>query len=34
MSNPHDSVKLINARIVDVEKGCYYPPQVSLVIQD
>jgi imidazolonepropionase-like amidohydrolase len=34
MSNPHDSVKLINARVFDVEKGCYYPPQVSLVIQE
>ncbi len=30
--NKHDAVKLVNARIVDVENGCYYPPQVSLVI--
>jgi imidazolonepropionase-like amidohydrolase len=30
----HDPVKLVNARIVDVENGCAYPPQVSLVIQD
>jgi imidazolonepropionase-like amidohydrolase len=29
-----DKVKLINARIADVEKGCYFDPQVSLVIQD
>jgi imidazolonepropionase-like amidohydrolase len=32
--NPQDPVKLVNARIVDVENGCYYPPQVSLVIQN
>ncbi len=30
----HDQVKLVNARIVDVENGCYYPPQASLVIQN
>jgi imidazolonepropionase-like amidohydrolase len=30
----HDRVQLINARIVDVENGCYFPPQVSLVIQN
>ncbi len=29
-----DSVQLVNARIIDVENGCYYPPQVSLVIQN
>lgn len=29
----HEQVKLVNARIVDVENGCYYPPQVSLVIR-
>lgn len=29
----YDRIKLVNARIVDVENGCYYPPQVSLVIQ-
>ena len=29
-----DKVKLINARIADVENGCYYDPQVSLVIQN
>jgi imidazolonepropionase-like amidohydrolase len=29
----HGRIKLVNARIVDVENGCYYPPQVSLVIQ-
>ncbi len=27
-------VQLVNARIVDVENGTYYPPQVSLVHQD
>jgi imidazolonepropionase-like amidohydrolase len=32
--HPHDRIKIINARIVDVEKGCFYPSQVSLVIQD
>ena len=32
--NLAESVKLDNARIVDVENGCYYPPQVSLVIQN
>jgi imidazolonepropionase-like amidohydrolase len=25
--------QLVNARIADVENGCYYPPQVSLVLQ-
>jgi imidazolonepropionase-like amidohydrolase len=34
LPTPHDKVKLIDARIVDVENGCYYPPQVELVIQD
>jgi imidazolonepropionase-like amidohydrolase len=34
MINSHDLVKIVNARIVDVEKGCFYPPQVSLVIQN
>jgi imidazolonepropionase-like amidohydrolase len=34
MPNKQDQIKLINARIVDVENGCYYPPQVSLVIQN
>ncbi len=29
----HDKLQLVNARIVDVENGGYYPPQVSLVIQ-
>ncbi len=29
-----DRLQLFNARIVDVENGCYYPPQVSLLIQD
>jgi imidazolonepropionase-like amidohydrolase len=33
MVNSHDLVEIIHARIVDVEMGCYYPPQVSLVIQ-
>ncbi len=31
---PHDRILLVNTRIVDVEKGCYFPAQVSLVIQD
>ncbi len=30
----HDRLQLVNVRIVDVENGCYYPPQVSLVLQD
>ena len=30
----NDRVKLINARIVDVENGCFFGPQVNLVIQD
>ncbi len=30
----HDRIQLINARIVDVENGCYFPDQVSLVIQN
>jgi hypothetical protein len=34
MPNTNDHVQLVNARIVDVENGCYYPPQVSLVIQN
>jgi hypothetical protein len=34
MPNPHDPVKMANARIVDVENGCYFPSQVGLVIQD
>ena len=34
MPTTQDRVKLINARIVDVENGCYYPQLVSLVIQD
>jgi predicted amidohydrolase YtcJ len=34
MPKPQDQVQLVNARIVDVEKDCYYPPQVSLVIQN
>ncbi len=29
-----DRLKLINARIVDVENGCYFDPQVNLVIQN
>ena len=33
MPLPHGRVNLVNARIVDVENGRYYPPQVSLVIQ-
>ena len=33
-SNTPDRVRLVNARIVDVENGCYYPPRVSLVIQN
>jgi imidazolonepropionase-like amidohydrolase len=33
MNNSSDRIKLSNARIVDVENGCYYPPEVSLVIQ-
>ena len=32
--NTHDRIKLVNVRVVDVEKGCYYPPQVNLVIQN
>ncbi len=33
---PHtqDRVKLVNARITDVENSCYYPHQVNLIIQD
>ena len=34
LSNTPDRIQLVNARIVDVENGCYYPPQVSLVIQN
>lgn len=34
MANSHDRIKLINARIIDVEGGCYYPPEVNLIIQD
>lgn len=34
MPNIHDRIQLINARIVDVENGCYFPPQVSLVTQN
>ncbi len=34
MLNAHDRVKLVNARIVDVENGQYYPSQASLVIQN
>jgi imidazolonepropionase-like amidohydrolase len=34
MTNSHDKLKLINVHIVDVENGCYYPPQLSLVIQN
>jgi imidazolonepropionase-like amidohydrolase len=34
MLTTHDQVKLVNARILDVENDCYYPPQVSLVIQN
>jgi imidazolonepropionase-like amidohydrolase len=34
MINTHDRIQLVNARIVDVENGCYYPPRVSLVIQN
>jgi imidazolonepropionase-like amidohydrolase len=34
MFNPSDRIHLINARIVDVENGCYYPSQVSLEIQN
>jgi imidazolonepropionase-like amidohydrolase len=34
INNTHDPVRLTNARIVDVENGCYFPPEVSLVIQD
>jgi imidazolonepropionase-like amidohydrolase len=34
MFKTHDRVELVNARIVDVESGCYYPPQVSLIIQN
>lgn len=29
-----DRVKLINGRIIDVEKGCYFPSHISLVIQN
>jgi imidazolonepropionase-like amidohydrolase len=32
MPNTHEQVKLVNARIADVENGCYYPPNVSLII--
>jgi imidazolonepropionase-like amidohydrolase len=31
---PHDRLQLVNARILDVENGRYYPPQTSLVLQD
>ncbi len=31
---PHDRLQLVNARRIDVENGCYYPPQTSLVLQD
>jgi imidazolonepropionase-like amidohydrolase len=31
--NPNDQVKLVNGRIIDVENGCYFPHQTSLVIQ-
>jgi imidazolonepropionase-like amidohydrolase len=34
MFNINDRIHLTNARIVDVENGCYFPPQVSLVIQN
>ena len=34
MSTVHDRIKLVNARFVDVENGCYYPSQASLVIQN
>ena len=30
----HDLVKLVNARFVDVENGCYFPHLTSLVIQN
>lgn len=30
----HDRILLINGRIVDVENGCYFSPQVNLVIQN
>ena len=33
-SIPDNRIQLINARIIDVEKGCTMPPQVSLVIQN
>jgi imidazolonepropionase-like amidohydrolase len=29
-----EQIKIINAHIVDVESGCYYPPQVNLVIHN
>ena len=29
-----DKVKLINARIADVENGCYFVPEVSLLLQN
>ena len=33
VTNKHDGVLLVNARIADVEHGCYYPPQTRLVIE-
>lgn len=34
MFKTRDRVKLVNARIVDVENSCYFPAQVSLIIQN
>jgi imidazolonepropionase-like amidohydrolase len=34
LPNTPDRIQLINARLVDVENGRYYPPQVGLVIQN
>lgn len=34
MSTVHDRIKLVNARFVDVENGCFYPSQTSLVIHN
>ena len=31
---PHQRLQLVNARVLDVEGGRYYPPQASLVLQD
>jgi hypothetical protein len=34
MLTAHDRVKLVNARNLDVDNGCYYPSRVSLVIEN